>query len=552
MGASSNKHEVGYHLFEDTYKATAEKKNLTAVWFEKKSYTFGELEKSVHYYARFLADHGVKPGDHVALLGANSYNWLVAFYAIIRLGGVAVLLNYMARHETLVDLIKGTDCKFLCYGKYMALIKNEGEFASLLQETGMDVGHSFCIQHATLDFKSILQTVTIEPFVSPFSREEESKRTSYIIFTTGTTAKPKAAMLSQYGLLNVVYVNFVRLNPYIPQKFMCLLPMFHCFGLFVVSSCAAFDKTVYLNSLFDKKKLYAEFLKNRCGAYASVSLVFDRLSKGPFWWLHRAFFVKRCIVGGGFTSKDEFAFLERKYGKGKFMNGYGQTECSPLISLVYPDAPATKQKTTVGTPIENIEIAFMDPVTKELLPKGKQGEILVKGYNVFNGYYKRGKEEQPFDETGYLHTGDLGYLDEDGYLVLSGRLKDLIIRKGENISPGEIEDVLRKYPEFGGVRVLGFPSVDEGEFIIGCVELKKKPPHFSEKKYLIDMQKYLPSIKIPSHIVYMKRFPLTANGKLDEAKLRELCMIKIAKFLDEEVLAAKTRKLMAETSSKRR
>ena len=178
MGASSNKHEVGYHLFEDTYKATAEKKNLTAVWFEKKSYTFEELEKSVHYYARFLADHGVKPGDHVALLGANSYNWLVAFYAIIRLGGVAVLLNYMARHETLVDLIKGTDCKFLCYGRYMALIKNEGEFAALLQETGIDVDHSFCIQHATLDFKSILQTVTIEPFASPFSREEESKRTS--------------------------------------------------------------------------------------------------------------------------------------------------------------------------------------------------------------------------------------------------------------------------------------------------------------------------------------------------------------------------------------
>jgi molybdopterin molybdotransferase len=122
------------------------------------------------------------------------------------------------------------------------------------------------------------------------------------------------------------------------------------------------------------------------------------------------------------------------------MNGYGQTECSPMISLVYPDAPKEKQRNTVGIPMEGVELAFMNPETKELLPPGEQGEILVKGYNVFNGYYKVPKERQPFDDNGYLHTGDLGYIDEDGYLVLSGRLKDIIIRKGENISP-KAEDI---------------------------------------------------------------------------------------------------------------
>ena len=412
--------------------------------------------------------------------------------------------------------------------------------------------HAISIQHFDIDFKEILLSETIEPFTSPYTREEDSKRTSYIIFTTGTTSKPKAAMLSQYGQLNLIYLNLVRLDPYCPQKFMCLLPMFHCFGLLVVNGYLAFGRTVYLNTLVDKIKIYKEFLRNKCGDYASVSIVFDQLSKGPLWWLYRARFVKHCIVGGGFTSKEELRYLERKYGKGKFLNGYGQTECSPLISLVYPDAPRSKAKTTVGLPLEGIELAFMDPASKKILPRGEQGEILVKGYNVFNGYYNRHEDEQPFDENGFLHTGDLGYLDEDGYLVLSGRIKDIIIRKGENISPTEIEDALRKYPEFGAVRALGFPSVDEGEFIIGCVELKKKPPHFSEKKYLEDMKKTLPSIKIPTHIVYMKRFPLTANGKLDEVKLREICMLKIAKFLDEEVLARKTRRLMAENSRKRR
>ena len=134
--------------------------------------------------------------------------------------------------------------------------------------------------------------------------------------------------------------------------------------------------------------------------------------------------------------------------------------------------------------------------------------------------------------------------------MLNGRIKDIIIRKGENISPKEIEEVLRKYPEFDGVRVFGFPSIDEGEYIIACVELKRNPLHFSEKKYLQEMRKDLPSIKIPSHIIYVKKFPLTANGKLDEVVLREICMEKMTRFLDDGALAKKTRKLMEDSAKK--
>ena len=536
--------KVSYYLFEDIYKLDDEKRQKNGVNFKNTNYTYKEIEHSVDCYCHILAAKGVKPGDHVALLGMNSYNWLIAFFAIVKVGGVAVLLNYMARHETLVELIKYTDCKFICHGKYSASIKDEKELENLLKEAGIAEKNAFSINNSDLDFKSLIADEVVEEFTSPYSREEDSKRTSYIIFTTGTTAKPKAAMLSQYSMMNIIYINFVRLDSVFPQKFMCLLPMFHCFGLLVVNAYMAFQRTVYLNALDDKVQIYKDFVKNKCGDYASVSIIFDKLARVPFWWLHGGRFVKHCIVGGGFTSEQEFKFLERKYGKGKFMNGYGQTECSPMISLVYPDAPKEKKKNTVGTLMEGIELAFMDPNSKELLPKGQQGEILVKGYNVFNGYYKLPKEKQPFDENGYLHTGDLGYLDEDGYLVLSGRLKDIIIRKGENISPKEIEDELRKFPEFGHTRVLGFPSADEGEYIIACVELKKKPPHFVEEKYFEEMHKTLPAVKIPSHIIYMKKFPLTANGKLDEVKLREICMTKLALFLDEELLALKTKRLM--------
>ena len=540
-------YEIDNYLFEDIYSLEEPLNSEIGLNFEKNNFTFKEIEKCVDYFARLLKDKGVKKGDHVGLLSMNCYNWMIAFYAIIKVGAVAVLLNYMARHETLVDLIKSTDCKFLVYGRYTALVKQQRELSKLLKDVDIPREKAISIRFRHLNFKEILEKKEIEPFKSPYSREEDSKRTSFIIFTTGTTAKPKAACLSQYGMMNVIYLNFARLDKEFPKKFMCLLPMFHCFGLLVVNAYMAFQRTVYINALADKRKIYKDFLMNRCGDYASVSIIYDKLARAPFWWLHRARFVKHAIVGGGFTSAQEFSFLQRKFPKAIFMNGYGQTECSPMISLVYPDAPEEKQRTTVGIPMRGIELKFQDPETKKFVKKGEVGEILVKGYNVFHGYYNLPKEKQPFDKDGYLHTGDLGYLDEDGYLVLSGRLKDIIIRKGENISPKEIEVELAKFKEFGKVRVLGFPSIDEGEFIIGCVELLKKPLHFDENKYLNEMAKVLPAIKIPSHIVYTNKFPLTANGKLDEMKLRELSLYKISKFLGEESLARKTRKLMEKT-----
>lgn len=536
--------ELDNYLFEDIYKVSEEDSKKTAIVFERKKYSYRDLDKSIDYYCHYLISKGVKQGDHVALLGMNSFNWMVAFFAIIKIGAVAVLLNYMARHDTLVELTKYTDCKFICYGRYVALAKEKNEFKKLLRATDIHEDHAIDMSHMLINFKKIVSKEKIEPFTSPIDREKDSKRTSFIIFTTGTTAKPKAACLSQYSMMNIIYLNFAKLDPTFPEKIMCLLPLFHCFGLLVVNAFLAFKRMVYINSLSDKVKIYKEFVRSKCGGCASVGIIFDKLARAPFWWMHKAKFLKHIIVGGGFTSEQEFKFLEQKYGKGKFMNGYGQTECSPMISLVYPGASLTKQKRTVGVPMDGIELAFMNPETKKRVKEGEVGEILVRGYNTFNGYYKMPKDKQPFDEDGFLHTGDIGYLDKDGYLILTGRLKDIIIRKGENISPKEIEGELLKFNDVKQCRVYGYPSVDEGEFIVACLELKKKRLHFTETKYITKLKKKLPSIKIPSFIVNVDKFPLNANGKLDEMQLRETALNLLAKHYNQEVLARKTRILM--------
>ena len=541
---SAPQKQIDNYIFEDIYKVNDDLKGQTAIWFKKKKYSFFELEQSVNYFAKQLIDKGVKPNDHVALISLNSFNWLVAFYAIIKVGAVAVLLNYMNRFESLIEAIKNSDCSFLVYGPFLASSKDENAFDNLLRECNIPLNRTISINIHDLDFKAILKENGNIPIIPNFfKRREDSRRTSYIIFTTGTTSKPKAAMLSQYSMTNIIYHNFYKLDPVFPQKFMCLLPMFHCFGLLVVNAYLAFQRTVYLNDLSDPINLYKEFLKNKCGDYASVSFIYDKLARTPLWWLHRGRFIKHCIIGGGFTSQQEYEFLEKKYGKGKLLNGYGQTECSPMISLVFPDAIKEKRHTTVGTLMEDIDIKIMDKDTKQIVPSNQKGEILVKGYNVFNGYYNLDKDHQPFDENGYLHTGDIGYIDDDGYLVLKGRIKDIIIRRGENISPKEIEEAMLKFEEFNRVRVLGFPSIEDGEYMIACVELIKKPHHFVEQKYFDELHKTLPSIKIPSHIIYMKRFPLNANGKLDEAKLREICIKKLDIFVNKK-LARQTASLV--------
>ena len=248
--------ELTNFLFEDFYKLNDEESKKIAINFKGVPYTFKELEKSVDYYCHALVNKGVKPGDHVALLGMNCYNWLVAFYAIIKVGAVAVLLNYMARHETLVELIKDTDCNFICYGKYIALVKQENEFEALLKETGISKDKTISMRYRHINFKEILKNEDIPPFTSPLSREEDSKRTSYIIFTTGTTAKPKAACLSQYSMMNIIHLNFKPVAEVFSDKGMLLLPMFHCFGLLVVNSYIAYQITAYINSLSNKLNIY--------------------------------------------------------------------------------------------------------------------------------------------------------------------------------------------------------------------------------------------------------------------------------------------------------
>lgn len=285
--------EIKNYVFSDIYEVPEEKSNKIAICFEKKKYSYNELSKSVDYFANVLLKMGVKKDDHVAILSMNSFNWIAVFYAVIKIGAVAVLINYISRHDDIVKAINYTDCKYLLYGKYIAFEKNEKEFEKLLADTNIDVQNTLSIKHSDIEPKTFLNN-NIEKVTSTYSRDEDSKRTSFIIFTTGTTSEPKAVQLSQFGILNHIYHNLYKLNEVASDKFMCLLPMFHCFGLLVVNAYLSFNKIVYLNEMSNAMGVYKEFIHAKCGDCASVGYIYDKIARAPGFWIHRWRFCKAC------------------------------------------------------------------------------------------------------------------------------------------------------------------------------------------------------------------------------------------------------------------
>ena len=285
--------EINNYIFSDIYDVPEEYSNNIAINFEKKKYSYSELAKSVDYFANVLLKMGVKKDDHVAILSMNSFNWIASFYATIKIGAVAVLLNYISRHDDIVKAINFTDCKYLLYGKYIAHEKNENEFENLLADTNIDIKNTLSIKHSDLEPKIFLNT-NIEKVGSVYEREEDSKRTSFIIFTTGTTSEPKAVELSQFGILNHIYHNLYRLNELASDKFMCLLPVFHCFGLLVVNAYLSFHRTVYINEMSNALEVYKEFVRSKCGDSASIGYIYDKIARAPGFWIHRRIFCKAC------------------------------------------------------------------------------------------------------------------------------------------------------------------------------------------------------------------------------------------------------------------
>lgn len=511
------------------------KGDALAVVDKQNTFTFRELACAADYYAQELKNRGIGKGSHVALWAVNSAGWLISFLAITKIGAVAVLCNYSLTSEELEPLMRKTETQFILFGDSRELKRNESAPFQLGEKLGIDSARIFSLEAE--DFRAAAAKTPLDEAFVELTEQESKTQPGFIIFTTGTTSEPKAVLLAQYGLLTD-NLNYPTIMPGFETKRTCIaVPLFHVMALlstfnFLANGCPA----VVLDA-FTVDNILKMGSEHKVTTLTTVGTVHLKLIEDPRFKESLAKTVTNIGSGGGALTEAQFLRIETAYDNARLINGYGQTEASALIAVASPADPLERRTSSVGRIYPGKDVRIKDP-NKGYLETGEVGEIVVRnGGNLMLRYYGLPAEDQPFDADGDLHTGDLGFLDEDGYLHLAGRIKDIIIKGGENISPFEIERALTGVENIRDAKVIGVPSAVYGENIeaaVTCIDQNG----FDEAKIKEALRGVLGAFKIPAHILFFEDFPLNENNKIDQRSLKLDMARKLRRIYLEEELTA--------------
>ncbi len=501
---------------------------------------YEELRKMADMCSLQLIRAGVKKGDKVALWSYNSMFWMIGFLGIVGAGAVAVLMNYGLRKEDETTLMNRTDCSWLILGPNSISSKSIDEAKTVAVEAGIPRDH--ILHDSTLlqeCFSAKLQDISPEDtaLLKSLRSGIDPHDTQVIIFTTGTSSIPKAAQLSSYSMLNGPICFGKTIFPdeeTVSSSLLLALPLFHSYGIFIFFFAMSKGSHIHIPTALKPEIMNRMVDDYKIRDMASVCTIYDRMSQLPDFEQRVAGKLRNCYLGGSFESPTKIMRLENVYGGARFGNGYGQTECSPLITLSLLTDSMKKRSTRVGRPLTGLDVRIWN-AEKGFLPQGEVGEVVVKGFCQMNGYYGLPDEKQAIDADGWLHTEDLGRFDEDGFLELTGRIKDIIIRCGENISPSEIESVLLSDENILSAKVMGAPHKNWGESVEACI-VAKDPEAFDEERMKELLKQKISSFKIPSHFFLYPHFPMMENGKTNVQNLRKDMLQKLALLSTREAL----------------
>ena len=521
-------HDAAYMTL--SFKSFLEKKVQTesgrvVVKTDTDSYTWSDIDKCSQLVADDLAKLGVKKGTHVGLISANSINWIITFFAIQKLGAMAMLFNFgLFPHET-AKVASIADVTHLCYGEMPAAQDEEAFLNEVKNAEGSTVKFTYSIKKS-IDLKQRYDEY--ESKKDKFGQTVDADTPCTVIFTSGSTGKPKGVILSSYNILNAAVSSRKNQTLNSSDRNCLILPMFHIFGLvaglfanFLADSLICLPKDIRTDTLLNLIE------KERCTIFHSVPTMMIALVNNKSFDPQRCSTLRCTILSGAAATVSQIQMFREKLPNEHFISSYGLSEMAPVSASDYGDTDEHLLY-TVGKPFPNIEIKIQDYVTKKECRLREQGEILVQGYNLMMGYYKLSPDDQSIDEDGWLHTGDLGYLTEEGYLCLSGRLKELIIRGGENIMPGEVESVISSLDGVNMVKVFGVPSDFFGEEVGACIKMQEGFA-FDEEKIRSELSQKLAKFKIPAYFVEYKDFPLLGSGKIDTVTLKKDILSRLSK-----------------------
>ncbi len=508
--------------------------------------TYSEFRDDVDEFARSLIALGVKAGTHVAVWASNVPQWYIAFWATVKLGAVLVTVNtaykiheaeYLLKQSDTHTLILTEGSKDTHYGKIIAELCPE--LATLKPGTAL---HSKRLpflrnvitvgfrQKGCMDWNDALARAAQVP-VSEVYRMAAAVNKDDVCnmqYTSGTTGFPKGVMLTHYNVVNNGKYIGDHMDLSTADRMMIQVPMFHCFGM-VLSMTASMTHGATMLPLpyFSPKPALACVHNEHITAFNGVPTMFIAMMEHPDFEKTDFSYMRIGIMAGSNCPADLMKKATQVMNMKEIVSVYGQTEAAPGCTMSsYYDSLEVRTE-TVGSAFANVECKIIDPETGEDCPDGVNGEFVARGYNIMKGYYKMPQATaSAIDAEGWLHTGDLACRDADGNYRITGRLKDMIIRGGENIYPKEIEEFIYTCPKVSDVQVIGVPDEKYGEEIMACVILKEGES-MTEQEMKDFVAASMARHKVPRYVDFVDKFPMNAAGKILKYKMRENAVEKL-------------------------
>jgi long-chain acyl-CoA synthetase len=508
-----------YQNFYEMISSNAESHpDDTVIFIDDEKITHREFLQKVDSFARFLEISGVNADDKVALITPNSEVFAIAVFAATKIGAVAVPINSLLKESEYIYILNDCEAKVL-----ITSIKMVKQVQNLSDET--KVHRTIWIDEApVVDKHHVLyqEIADIKPYKKEKFHKKELDDLAVIFYTSGTTGKPKGAMISYRNIFSNLDGASQIFSITSKDRFIVYLPMFHAFTFSIMVMLPFYAKAsfIIIRSIMPFSNIIKQTLLKRVTIFLGVPDIYNALIRAKLPWYFLWFnSIRAFISGASALSEDTFNRYTKVFSKAKMLEGYGLSECSPAVCI----NPLNQQKTlSVGKALPGYEVKVVDDEMIEV-PRGQVGEIIVHGDCVMMGYLNNPEATADTIINGWLRTGDLGKMDEDGFIYIVDRMKDLIISKGINIYPRQIEEELMKIEYIKGAAVIGVKDSNSGEVPIAYVELDSDMDISKVTPALIKstLKQHLANFKLPKVVNIVDELPKTATGKILKRILKE-------------------------------
>jgi len=517
-------------------------------------FTYEQFDERVNMLAKGLLSLGIGKGDHVGIWAKNVPDWLTFMFATAKIGVVLVTVNTAYKSHELKYVLEQSDMKAIAiidgfqdvdylkiiYDLVPELKTNErGQLESEKLPFLKQVIYIGQEKHRGMYNTNELMLLGKHTDDSELLKVKKTLNNNDVVnmqYTSGTTGFPKGVMLTHRNILNNGYYIGERQKFTGEDKLCITVPLFHCFGIVLaVMAIVTHGATMVMIEIFEPLMVLAAVQKEKCTALYGVPTMFIAEFSHPMFDIFDLSSLRTGIMAGSPCPIEAMKKVVKDMHMTEITSVYGLTEGSPGFTQTSVDDPLEKRVETVGKPLPNCIVKIVDPETGEKVGTNQTGEICCKGYNVMKGYYKMpDKTREVIDEDGWLHSGDLATCDDEGYYSIVGRIKDMIIRGGENIYPREIEEFIHTIDGVRDVQVVGIPDEKYGE-IIGAFIIKEEASQLAAediKDYAVNK---IARYKVPKHIFFVNEFPLTASGKIQKFKLRDQAIKILGKESEEDI-----------------